>query len=283
MSDTGKTRIRLFASDLDNTLTGQDGKVSARTAEIINEVMRQGYLFTFATGRQASGMWKLRDDIPVNAPVICSNGGELVDVFTGQVYHRVPVATRAVKAFAAYCLENRVDFLCRADDYESVNETCVYLPVLKRRQEEARAAGREIQRIVIVHSPNDLSLEGEFVKLLAWPRNRLEQERLLAFCETLPEAWPTSSIPGLVELGPAGYDKGAGLRKLCGMLGVPLEETCVFGDYVNDLSMFEAAGMAVAMENGDRSVKEKATFVTGKNTENGVAEGILRILTGEFG
>ena len=26
-----------------------------------------------------------------------------------------------------------------------------------------------------------------------------------------------------------------------------------------------------------------STFVTGKNTEDGVAEGILRILTGEFG
>ena len=150
MPERKPTRIRLFASDLDNTLTGADGKVSAYTAQVIRDAMDMGYLFTFATGRQASSMWRLRDAVPVNAPVICCNGSELVDVFTGQVYHRVPVPVQTAVEFASCCLANGVDFVCRADDYECANETCVYLPVLRRRQTEAETAGRMSRRIMSI-------------------------------------------------------------------------------------------------------------------------------------
>ena len=283
MPERKPTKIRLFASDLDNTLTGADGKVSAYTAQVIRDAMDMGYLFTFATGRQASSMWRLRDAVPVNAPVICCNGSELVDVFTGQVYHRVPVPVQTAVEFASCCLANGVDFVCRADDYECANETCVYLPVLRRRQTEAETAGRIPQRICLIRDAEDPALQGDFVKLLSWPKNREQHGIITSFCKEHPEIWTTSSVPGLIEIGPAGYDKGAGLRKLCEILVVSREETCVFGDYVNDIPLFESAGMAVAMGNADPSVRERATFVTAKNTEDGVALAMKRILSGEFG
>ena len=66
------------------------------------------------------------------------------------------------------------------------------------------------------------------------------------------------------------------------MLGLNKNEVCVFGDYINDLPMFRAAGMSVAVGNADDEVKTKATFITESNNEDGVAKAVLRICSGEF-
>ena len=93
----------------------------------------------------------------------------------------------------------------------------------------------------------------------------------------------TSSVKGLFEIAPAGNSKGSGIRHLCEVFGLKKEEVCVFGDYINDLPMFRAAGMRVAVKNGTPEVKERATFVTESNNEDGVAKAVLRVCSGEFG
>ena len=54
----------------------------------------------------------------------------------------------------------------------------------------------------------------------------------------------------------------------------------VFGDSENDISMFEIAGMAVAVENAMETAKAKATHFTKSNNENGVAYFIEEYLKG---
>ena len=55
------------------------------------------------------------------------------------------------------------------------------------------------------------------------------------------------------------------------MFGATLDETVVFGDSYNDLSMLRNAGLSVAMENGVEEVKKIADIITRTNEDNGVA------------
>ena len=43
----------LYISDMDGTLLSAGGKVSRRSVEIINELIKKGMLFTVATARSA--------------------------------------------------------------------------------------------------------------------------------------------------------------------------------------------------------------------------------------
>ncbi len=43
----------LYISDMDGTLLNDGGKVSRRSVEIINELIKNGMLFTVATARSA--------------------------------------------------------------------------------------------------------------------------------------------------------------------------------------------------------------------------------------
>lgn len=74
----------------------------------------------------------------------------------------------------------------------------------------------------------------------------------------------------VVEIVPKGFHKGTGIRKVCELLGVDPADTFAFGDSVNDLGMFEAAGTAVAMGNGTQAAKDAADYVTDSLYEDGI-------------
>lgn len=52
----------------------------------------------------------------------------------------------------------------------------------------------------------------------------------------------------------------------------------VFGDWENDLSMFDCADTRVAMVNGMEIVKERATIIAESNNDDGVAKVIASFI-----
>jgi len=59
---------------------------------------------------------------------------------------------------------------------------------------------------------------------------------------------------------------------------IPREAICAMGDYENDISMLQYAGLGVAMGNASDVVKAKADYITDTNEEDGVANLIERLL-----
>lgn len=82
------------------------------------------------------------------------------------------------------------------------------------------------------------------------------------------------SSPNIIDVLPADNTKASGLAFLADHLGIRLEECCVFGDFENDLEMFQAAGVSVAVENASTILKEKADFITESNDKDGVAKAL---------
>lgn len=86
-----------------------------------------------------------------------------------------------------------------------------------------------------------------------------------------------------VEVFAKGASKGTALSALAAHLGIRKEEIACIGDGENDLSMFNASGLKIAMGNSVPELKEKADFVTGSNNRNGVAEAVERYILAQSG
>lgn len=65
-------------------------------------------------------------------------------------------------------------------------------------------------------------------------------------------------------------DKGEAMEHVCKYYGMELADTVAFGDSMNDLQMLERAGIAVAMGNSCKELKERADIVCGSVEEDGV-------------
>ena len=55
-----------------------------------------------------------------------------------------------------------------------------------------------------------------------------------------------------------------------------MADVTVFGDMVNDISMFRAAGRSVAVANADEELKAHADEVIGPHTDDSVVEYLRR-------
>ena len=65
--------------------------------------------------------------------------------------------------------------------------------------------------------------------------------------------------------------KGNALIVLSKYLNVPIKDTIAIGNDKNDISMFEAAGLSVAVSNATDTIKNSVDYVTLSNDEEGVA------------
>ena len=66
--------MRLIASDLDGTIIGRDGKISARTVRAFKDAAAAGVEIVFVTGRPPRWLDPQRDQIGHEGTVLCSNG-----------------------------------------------------------------------------------------------------------------------------------------------------------------------------------------------------------------
>ena len=77
-----------------------------------------------------------------------------------------------------------------------------------------------------------------------------------------------------VHLKSIRINKGVGLEKLAGMMGLEAEDFVAIGDSANDVEMFEVSGFGIAVGNGDEKIKEAANYVTEASFGDGAIEAI---------
>ena len=83
-----------------------------------------------------------------------------------------------------------------------------------------------------------------------------------------------------IDVMNAGVDKGVALRRLQAATGITREQTAVFGDYLNDLEMMDAASLSFAMANAHPDVAARARYRAPSNLDHGVITTIDKLLDG---
>ena len=171
---------------------------------------------------------------------------------------------RTVEALdGSFCDEGTAEFMSRVSGGSS--ELMRWRKALERRLNilPMRAYdGRPIYKVTFV-------CEGE--ERLRSVREALDAE----FNIVVQDALPGSCVNG--ELINRRYDKGRGILRVAGELGVPVADTVGFGDSMNDLEMIETVGISVCMENGSAALKRRSSLVCPAVAEDGLAKAFARL------
>ena len=72
------------------------------------------------------------------------------------------------------------------------------------------------------------------------------------------------------------------VRSRAELLGIDMEKTVAIGDYDNDISMFRAAKLGIAVENACDAAKKAADLITVSNEEHAIAQVIYNIENGTY-
>lgn len=201
----------------------------------------------------------------LDGSAICSNGAIALDLASGEVVRTRPlgskVAVRLVTElrarlpgirFAAESEEFSLEPGFAAWDWEP--------PAGTRYADGLELVATPVAKLILRHEAHDLEAIAAAARELAGEEASV----------TVPGPWT-------VEVSAAGVSKAAALAELCAELEIEPEAVVAFGDYPNDLPMFEWAGHAVAVANAHPDVLAVADEVTASNEEDGVARVLERL------
>ena len=257
-------KYKLIAADLDGTLMGEGAVISPKVKDAVHRAMEKGVRFTIATGRAFGSVLPFAQELGVNAPLICYQGGLIKDHLSGQVIYEqsvpLPLAQEVIRFTRQRELHLNVYLDGRAYVERMTPEARYYTRI-------ARAAvypvgdmlaflDRDPMKFIIVLSDDGATgpLIAELGALFA---GRMRFVR---------------SYPRLVESIPSDVSKGHALTRLADHLGISLGETIGIGDNDNDLELVEWAGLGAAMGNASPAVKAVADYITLPVDEEGVVE-----------
>lgn len=111
--------------------------------------------------------------------------------------------------------------------------------------------------------------------------NTLEGLEPFVICSYLYKSDENTFESKYIDIAKNGCSKKNAIHILADKLGIKQEEIIVMGDGGNDISMFECAGLKIAMANAEKYLKEKADFITTSNNDNGVAKAIQKFIFNE--
>ena len=95
----------LLASDYDDTLYNRSGRISPRNRAALQHFVEEGGLFTISTGRSYINfaIQMERERLPVNVPVVLSNGAAIYDFQRGRLLWQSPLPKEAAGHLQLLC------------------------------------------------------------------------------------------------------------------------------------------------------------------------------------
>ncbi len=259
---------KLVAFDIDGTLVGRDGSISARVRDAVAEMRSSGCVGMLVTGRMYRAAVGFARQLAFDAPIVCYQGAAIVDPDTDEVLRDMPLANTAALEVVAEAK--------RAGLYVQLYRNDVYYSEASNRFSDMYAQLAGIEPVVVASLEETFAqsdatkavvvTDGETARLFADRMHELLKGR----------AYVTRSYPEFVEFLNPSVDKGDALRFVAARLGFAMNDVVAIGDSWNDAPLLRAAGLAIAMGSAPPELLAVADIVVGDVENDGVVEAIQR-------
>ena len=249
----------LIAIDSDGTLRHSDGNISNKTKKTIKKVVDCGNIVVICTARPRYYTLKISNEVGLNEYLISSNGTEIYDnINKKNVYCKyLPKKECKIIYRETKKLGLRVMF---------VSENTEYVTMFTRNDSQILLDDKNVD-IILKKDIKQIMIISKYKELVKKYKSFIEQKSNLCVVdssrEDKEELW-FSIISNKAS-------KGIALQKLAKYLNISMENTIAIGNDKNDISMFEVAGLSVAVGNAENGIKEKVNYVTLSNDEDGVS------------
>jgi len=254
---------RIVALDVDGTLLHDNHSLSETNKQVICEVASQGAEIVLCTGRSPFSTLPYLDQLGLNGVLITHNGAVTVTSQEHNVLHRFDIPLVKLDPYIAYCKSNHIHFdINTAFDIYVDNMEQISPEWLHIYQEFLLEPKPVSDWMSITDPPVKFTLTAYKEEI-----DQIERE----FQQWSHELMVIRSADVFIDVMHKEATKGNALQQLAQMRGVKQEQVLAIGNYFNDVTMLQFAGMGIAMDNAPCGVKKVAKEVTLSNNKDGVA------------
>ncbi len=230
--------MKVLALDLDGTVFGR-GPLNLEEAVLLRKLQVRGITIVLCSGRTLHYVMGIARCLGTTGPLVCEEGTIVYD----QKNHQKVMNGDITKIRELRKSMDRLLPMCRIPN-ESHHDKEVILALDREPRIDLDTFEIEIKQVL--------------------HRNHFDLN--------------VTSSDEMINIIPAGVDKGYGLQIALGMMGLRNEGIIAMGDAPNDIPLLKRANYAAAVANAHQRVKEIADFVSKFDDADGVSDLAQHIL-----
>ncbi|REK77452.1 Cof-type HAD-IIB family hydrolase [Paenibacillus paeoniae] len=258
-----KLGYELIALDVDGTLLTDDHRLLEEVKDAVREAEQAGATIVLCTGRGPMGTFPVLSELELSGILITHNGAATIRSENHEVLFQYDMDSRELTEFLDYCREHRIHF-----DLNTVFDMYV------------ESVSEEVQKMYEHHQVEpimdtfDVRLPDGLVKVTLFGSKELMDQTQTYWEHKASSLQFIRSGDFFIDVQSPSSSKGIALKQLAEVKGIARENILAIGNYYNDISMLQYAGLGIAMSNSPESVKRAADRIAGSNNEGGVAAAI---------
>ncbi len=234
--------MKIVACDLDGTLLRDDKTISKHTKEVIKNIVKKGNIFTIVTGRRYKATKDIYDSLDLKELIIVNDGAVIRN------------KNKIVQSFYL--------------DLNIVDKIVIYLKKMKKKfyvvdeNENLDYQNGKVLKIIVVGEKKEM--ENVYSRLKKFPCSFFIQ----------PSFFKQANYSLVIYN--KNVNKGYSLQLLAEHYNVKNDDVIVFGNWTNDISLFNCFKNSIAPKNAHKSLKKIAFYVSNRtNNDDFVAHYLL--------
>lgn len=271
--------IKLIVMDLDGTLLNDKKEITVLTKTILKKCKERGIKLCLASGRYDQ-MMSIYDWDLEGVDYILSCNGAFAKSGDGTVIYSSTLEAKSAKRILEYCYRENLDVMVYTDSmaYYTKNRE----KLMKRMVGYEKKCAMRGMNCVMSKMPLDYELPvpdlEPIQKIVAYVDEEAQKE-FVNFCDLDNKVYTESTGYGLMAAFNQGISKKYGIEEIKKNMGITSRNVMVFGDFDNDISMFDCSDYSVCMINGSDTAKSKANYITElDNNHDGIADFLVKNL-----
>ncbi len=255
---------RLIAVDVDGTLVNSKGDISEAVRMALVEVSKVGVQIVVVSGRSVQGIHNILSRLGLGLWYVSSGGANISNYHNNIVIGQYSLSFSDAKSVIQTARAGHAGIFMELIDqlyWEGPTQYFNRLTSIKGLYIQFKD---DVLKYMVT-APLKVTLVAERREL-----GNIERELRDKGLE-LNIVYSTEIS---LEVTGKGVNKGTAIKRLADYLEIPLSEVAAVGDGENDIPMFEAVGLPIAMGNAPDKVKQAARMVVPSNDADGLVSAI---------
>ncbi len=255
-----KNSIKLILTDMDGTLLNDDKQMPKNIFEIIKKCTNEGIIVGAASGRQLYNLYNRFNETQYEMFFVAENGSYATYknkiIYFSQI--KLPVIHELIDV--ARTLHNAYPIACGKKGAYIENTDKKFVLEAKEYYD----------KLTLV---DDLkSVEDDFCKFTICDFDGSEFNSNLKYEAFKEKLQITVSGQIWLDICNKGVCKGKAVEAFQEKMKIAKEQTMAFGDYMNDVTLLQAAHYSYAMQNSHLDLFQYANYIAPNNNDEGVVQ-----------
>lgn len=251
--------IKLFATDMDHTLLDDDSNLPVNFESRVKSIHEKDKHFALVSGRSYSNIRNKIGSFSDDIIIVSDNGAVVTD--KGEMLYMDTLSKETLKQLldVVMKLENTsIIAIAKDGAYVNICENVDHYSILSEFYDEYN------------HFEDISDIKDDIIKVTT-----LNTENMKEIYDRIHPLFP-DNVRGVmsgsiwIDIMNDDIHKAKGIQMILDRYGLESKNFVAFGDYLNDLTMIELAGIGYAVKNAHPKILEVADTIIGTNNEDSV-------------